>query len=214
MRSRSDGQRGLVHVAVRQEGLAAEPLAREPGAGCVASRVADGPTAAPTGPVQAMVSRFLAVRLVRYGLVSAVAIGVSQCVLALTFGLLRWDAVPANVLATGVATLPSYMLNRQWVWGLGGRSHVFREIVPFWVLAFLSLVASTAAAAFAASWAAMVTSDHRSRTLIVMAATLVAFGLLWVVRFLLMNRFMFAGSPTGSGETVAIEGSTAPVPRA
>lgn len=144
------------------------------------------------GHPRSVLKRFLAVRLVRYFLVSGAAVVFSQGALALTFGLLHWAAVPANVAATAVATVPSYALNRRWVWGLRGRSQSLREIVPFWVLAFLSLVASTGAAAFASDWAAMATKDHRSRTLIVMGAALAAFGLLWVVRFLFMNRFLFA----------------------
>ena len=38
--------------------------------------------------------------------------------------------VPANILANVLATIPSYWLNRRWVWGKGGKSHFWREVGP------------------------------------------------------------------------------------
>ena len=52
-------------------------------------------------------------------------------------------AVAANVVANVVATVPSYVLNRRWVWGRGGRSHFWREVMPFWVLSFIGLAFSS-----------------------------------------------------------------------
>jgi putative flippase GtrA len=74
--------------------------------------------------------------MVRYSLVSLVSIAVSQSVLMVAFGMLHWTARLANVAACAVATVPSYYLNRSWAWGRRGRSHLWREVVPFWVIAF------------------------------------------------------------------------------
>ncbi len=61
--------------------------------------------------------RHLMRRLRRYAGVSVISTAVSLAVLTLLVGT---DAVTvgwANVIATGVGTVPSFELNRRWVWG-------------------------------------------------------------------------------------------------
>ena len=65
------------------------------------------------------------------------------------FGLEAWMA---NVLATAVATVPSYHLNRRWTWGKRDASDLWREVMPFWVLSFAGLVLSTIAVALTDRW--------------------------------------------------------------
>lgn len=137
-------------------------------------------------------------KAVRYVLVSVVAVGVSQLTLALAFGALHWSAPSANLLATAVATVPSYTLNRSWVWGRGGRSHLWKEVAPFWMMAFAGLALSTGAAYLAENVAADVSDDRAVQTVIVMAAVLSAFGVLWIVKFLVLNNVLFAAPATAT----------------
>jgi putative flippase GtrA len=120
---------------------------------------------------------------VRYSLVSVVAVGVSQLVLVTCSGLLHWSAVPANVAAVAIGSIPSYTLNRRWVWGKRGRNHLMREIVPFWSLAFIGLVFSTVLVHVAVQW--------KDTTVVASAANLTAFGILWVVKYLLLDALLF-----------------------
>src|SRR4051794_4175636 len=75
-------------------------------------------------------------KLIRYSTVSVISIAVSQVVLLLCFGALHWSARWANVTAVAVGTVPSYELNRKWAWGKRGKSHMWKEVAPFWALAF------------------------------------------------------------------------------
>jgi putative flippase GtrA len=89
-------------------------------------------------------------QLFRYTMVSVISTTVSFGVLALTFGVFHlageiWSTVFANV----VATVPSYYLNRMWVWGKGGRSHLMKEVVPFWSMSAIGIVVSIGGAAVA-----------------------------------------------------------------
>ena len=83
------------------------------------------------------------------------------------FGMLHWTARAANVVACAVATVPSYYLNRCWAWGRRGRSHLWKEVVPFWVIAFAGLALSTWAAdlgsALARGRAGVACGDHGDR---------------------------------------------------
>jgi putative flippase GtrA len=131
----------------------------------------------------------------RYSLVSLISVAVSQSVLAVAFGVLHWTAQLANVVACAVAAVPSFHLNRSWTWGRRGRSHLLREVVPFWALAFLGLAFSTWAADFGSTMARHAAASHAVTTAMVMASSLLAFGLLWIGKFAIFNVLLFTERP-------------------
>ncbi len=132
---------------------------------------------------------------VRYSMVSVVAVIVSQVILLIAFGVLHLSARAANIWAVCISAIPSYYLNRAWAWGKRSRSHLLKEVLPFWTMALIGLAFSTWAADFAESWARGVTTSHLLTTLIVMAASLGAFGVLWVAKFVILNKLMFGKHP-------------------
>jgi len=132
-------------------------------------------------------------KLVRYSLVSVISVVVSQIILF--FAQFAWSARTSNIVAVLISAVPSYQLNRAWAWGKTGRSHLMKEIVPFWGMAFLGLVLSTWSADFAESHAASLTSSTLGQKLVVNAAALAAFGVLWIAKFIVLNRVLFAPAP-------------------
>jgi cellulose synthase/poly-beta-1,6-N-acetylglucosamine synthase-like glycosyltransferase/putative flippase GtrA len=134
-------------------------------------------------------------KLVRYSLVSLISIAISQSVLMVTFGMLRWTASLSNIVACAVATAPSYYLNRTWTWGRQGTSRLWSEVVPFWAIAFLGLAFSTWAADFGSTLARQAAVSHQAATMIVMASALLAFGVLWIGKFAIFNAMLFAERP-------------------
>ena len=134
-------------------------------------------------------------KLFRYTMVSAVSTVVSFGVLFFLFGLLRKGSeVPDTVVANMVATVPSYYLNRNWAWGKGGRSHLTREVLPFWGMAVAGIVFSIFTSSEARHLGQVHHLHHFGRTVLVLGANLVAFGILWVLKFLLFNKlFHHAG---------------------
>ena len=143
-------------------------------------------------------------RLVKFAAVSVVAVVVSQVTLLITFGLLHWEARPANLAAFVMSTIPSFELNRRWTWRRSGRTHLRRELVPFWVLAFAGLVASDQATRFAAAASADLAS-RTSRTLVVMFASLTTYGVLWLVKFALLDRLVWHARPPLSDQPTATD---------
>jgi putative flippase GtrA len=129
-------------------------------------------------------------KLVRYSLVSVVSVAVSQVVLFLA--QFAWTARTSNIVAVCVSAVPSYWLNRAWAWGKTGKSHLMKEIVPFWGMALLGLIFSTWSADYAESHAASFTGSTVGQKLIVNLAALGAFGVLWVAKFVILNRVLFA----------------------
>jgi putative flippase GtrA len=128
-------------------------------------------------------------KLFKYAAVSVVSTAVSQLTLFLTFDALSlMSEVPANILANVLATVPSYTLNRRWVWGKSGQSHFWREMVPFWVLSFIGLAVSNLAVWGAGAFAHHHHLDHSTTGLLVNAANLMSFAVLWVGKFIIYNK--------------------------
>jgi len=146
-------------------------------------------------------------RFVRYALVSLVSTSTSLVTLGVLVGLAGTSATVANVLATAVGTVPSFELNRRWVWNSTGRRSVLGQVVPFCLLSFTGLVVSTLAVGVVASQASG--WGRWDRTAAVLGANVASYGALWVVQYLLLDRVLFtsrAPSAGGSGRTLRGDG--------
>ncbi len=125
--------------------------------------------------------------LLRYSMVSVISTGVSFTVLFLVYGVGRlWTEVPSTIFANVVATFPSYWLNRNWAWGKSGRSHLVREVIPFWVMSGLGIAFSIVGATFARHVGEG--HSHLERTILVLAANIISFGIFWVAKLMVFNR--------------------------
>ena len=94
-----------------------------------------------------------------------------------------WSFVPSNVFAVGISAGPAYVFSRYWVWQKTGKNHFWKEVVPFWSLAFLGLVLSTILVAMAENYSDM--------TLVLMGTNFFAFGCVWVAKFFILDKVLF-----------------------
>ena len=147
-------------------------------------------------------SRSLAQRITRCMSVSVVTTVISLFTLATATAVFGMTAWVANVIATAVATVPSYSLNRRWTWGRTGASDPLREVVPFWVLSFSGLALSTISVAATDTWAAGAHLAPPVHTVTLLVAHLSGFGILWVAQFILLDRVLF-GSDARRSEVSA-----------
>ena len=130
--------------------------------------------------------------LLRYGTVSIISTTVSLTILGILVATRTVTPGWANVMATAVGTVPSFELNRRWVWRKTGRRSVGAEIGPFAALSFTGLAISTATVSFAGQWATSLALSTGMRTLAVEVANLAAFGSLWIAQFVVLDRVLFA----------------------
>lgn len=137
-------------------------------------------------------------QLLRYATVSAIATAVGLSVLAVLVGGFKMSPGWANAIATGVGTVPSFELNRRWVWRHGDRS-LLRQALPFAALALVELVVSSLVVDAAAGWA----GDHHLgaalRVAVVLGANVAAFGSLWVAQFVICDRILFRRPAAAAG---------------
>ncbi len=139
-------------------------------------------------------------KLLRYASVSVVATATGLTVLGVLVGIVGMAAGWANVVATAVGTVPSFELNRRWVWGKGGPRSVAGEVLPFVALSFAGLAASTLTVHIAATWSDQHLMQGGTRTALVEAAHLAGFGAVWLVQFVLLDRVLFRRPRTTTAE--------------
>lgn len=135
-------------------------------------------------------------KVLKYGTASVAGVVTSQVVLVFFFVVVGMGAAPSNVVAVAAGSVPNYLINRAWTFNKRGAHSFTREVLPFWGMALLGLLLSTVAVAAA---------DQRWGTAIaVAAANIGAFGLLWVAKFFVLERVLFAPL------VHAVEGETTP----
>ena len=130
-------------------------------------------------------------KLFRYSMASVVAVLCSNLLLLLFVGVMNMGEVLASTLATTLSAIPSYEMNRKWAWGKSGKSHLFKEVIPFWGLALLGWAVSTAAVWWMGRYAQHHHFSHSAKTLAILVVYFAAFGVLWVAKFVIFNRLMF-----------------------
>jgi putative flippase GtrA len=128
-------------------------------------------------------------KLFRYTMVSVISTAVSTIVIVLVYGAFHvWTEVPSTIFGNAVATFPSYWLNRKWAWGKHGRSHLVKEVLPFWSMAALGIAFSIVGAALARRVGIHLELHHTEQTVIVLVANFLSFAIFWVAKLLVFNR--------------------------
>lgn len=130
-------------------------------------------------------------RWVRYGGVSVLTVMFAQAGLALGYGLLRWATTPAVGLSLLTSVVPAYWLNRRYVWP---ERSTKTSALPLFGLLALAGSGITAITTFTADHLARsITGEHAVLTLIVNGTALVTTILVWLLRFMAFDRFVFNG---------------------
>jgi putative flippase GtrA len=142
-------------------------------------------------------------KLLRYAAVSAISTVVSLTILGVLVESRTTTPAWANVIATGVATIPSFELNRRWVWGKVGRRSVWAEMGPFLVWCFSEMALSTIVVNAASRWAVASRLGLDARTLVAVAANVATFGSLWVAQFAILDRLLFRAPEVGANSVGA-----------
>jgi putative flippase GtrA len=134
-------------------------------------------------------------RFVRYGSVSVISTLLGLAILSVLIGAVGYPAVWSNVIAVGIATVPSFELNRRWVWVQNGERSILRQAVPYFVLSFAGLVISTLAVHVASD--ATIHSSRLIHTGAAEVANVASYGTLWLLQFLLCDRILFRSPSRG-----------------
>src|SRR4051812_47168523 len=86
-------------------------------------------------------------KFIKYSMVSAISVVTTVVLQVLFYGFFHMTGSLSALAPLTIFAFPSYFLNRSWVWGKSGRSHMRREVIPFWVMVFVCLGVSSASSA-------------------------------------------------------------------
>lgn len=122
-------------------------------------------------------------KLLRYCGVSVINVITGNGTLLVCLELLELHRVLSVLVAWVVSTVPAYLLSRRWVWQQRGANSMRSEVAPFWILALIGLVFS--------GFCVWITGFFTHRSVVLLAVNLAAFGVVWVAKYLVLDRMMW-----------------------
>ena len=135
-----------------------------------------------------------AAKVTKYAIGSVIALATSIVVFAVSYVLLSGHPTTCSILAFFAGAIPNWILNRRWAWKLRGRADFLREIVAYIAVSGVVLVASSVTTSAMQSWVkGHVTPHHGIRVLLVTGAYVFVQAVLFVVKFVIYDKWVFAG---------------------
>ena len=134
--------------------------------------------------LQRLLERPLVAKLWRYSMTSVVGVVLGQGFIFLFASVLDWPWGWANFWAVVISTIPTYEMSRKWVWKKSGKSSLYAEVIPFWVMTLLGLLLSE----IAVIW---LEAHYPDNHLLANLGNFIGFGVLWVAKFFILDRILF-----------------------
>jgi len=133
----------------------------------------------------------------RYGAGSLVAMGCSELVLVGSYDALGAGPQTAAVLGWIAGAVPNYVLNKLWAWrgsnrAPGERDGRGRELALYWSITLVTAAAAIAATTGMDDWIRGSVTGRGAQSLLLAAAYLFAYGVVFVAKFVLFDRWVFA----------------------
>ena len=134
--------------------------------------------------LQELYERPLVQKFWKYSMTSVVGVVMGQTLIFLFASILGWSWGWANIAAVAISTVPTYYLSRAWVWQKRGKSSIYTEIIPFWVMTFLGLLLSTLFVVF-------LENRYPDSPILANVGNVLGFGVLWLAKFFILDRMLF-----------------------
>jgi putative flippase GtrA len=127
-------------------------------------------------------------KLLTYAGGSLVATICSEATLVVLYGLLHVAPASASVLAWVAGAVPNYWLNRSWTWQRRGRPDLRREVLPYAAVIGVTLLLATLGTKGVDVWLRHAGTSSSTRVVLVAATFLGVYVVMFVLRFLLLDR--------------------------
>ena len=138
----------------------------------------------------------------RYTGASVVAGIISEVV----FVAIYWfTAAPpvASLLAFVAGAVPNYLMNRYWAWQRRGRPDRSRELLPYVVIVIVTALIAILVTTAADRWVREHVTAHALQVTLVAIAFLATYGTMFVLKFVLFDRFIFVDRAARTPDTTS-----------
>jgi putative flippase GtrA len=125
----------------------------------------------------------------RYMGVSLVFVPIGQVLIQVLISAFDGNATKASIVAAAILTVPNFFANKLLVWKDTSKDNLRTQVVVFWVAAMLGVSLATGLTYLVQQ----VTEDSSSlvQRVAVFVAQMTGFGIVWVGRYLVLDRWLF-----------------------
>jgi putative flippase GtrA len=124
----------------------------------------------------------------RYATVSVVFVPIGQILIQI-LGLWLHNYTTASLLQAAILTVPNFFANKHFVWRVTSRENLRSQMLVFWVTVMLGVTLATLFTHLVEN--AMADRTSLVRGAAVLVAQLMGLGIVWVGRFLILDRWLF-----------------------
>jgi hypothetical protein len=138
----------------------------------------------------------------RYLAVSVVFVPIGQILIQI-FGLWLHNYTTASLLQAAIITVPNFFVNKHFVWRVTSSENLRSQALVFWVAVMLGVALATLFTHLVEN--AMADRTTLVRGAAVVVAQLLGLGIVWVGRFVVLDRWLFklaGGTPELADEVV------------
>ncbi len=122
----------------------------------------------------------------RYVGVSVVFVPLGQVFVQIFGTMMTFTA--ATLLTSAILTLPNFFANKNYVWKVDSKDNLRTQVLVFWVAAMLGVTFATVLTYFAEQ---LSIEPKLLERLVILVAQLFGFGTVWVIRYLILDRWLF-----------------------
>jgi putative flippase GtrA len=127
-------------------------------------------------------------KMLRYAGVSAVFVPLGQGLIQ-ALGLWLDNYTTASLLAAAIAIIPNFFANKHFVWRVTSSDNLRSQMLVFWVAVMLGVLLATLLTYLVENVTVGETTLVRGTA--VLFAQLLGLGIVWVGRFLILDRWLF-----------------------
>jgi putative flippase GtrA len=144
-------------------------------------------------------------KVLRYAAGSVVATVCSEVTFLLLYGPVRATPAVASALGWLAGALPNYWLNRSWTWRRSGRPSLVHEVLPYVAIILGTLLLAVVATSLVDHALTEAQVSHGVRVALVGGTFLGVYGVVFLLRFFLLDRlFRRAAAKSAPGTVGAV----------
>lgn len=150
-------------------------------------------------------------RFLRYAVGSAAASVVSALTLAAVYRGIGLDPRVSSIAAFVAGALVNFLIYRFWAWRATadpGASAVRRDFLKYAVVATGTALVALATTTIADNWARSAGLSANVRTLVVECSYFGAFGVMFIAKFLILDRYVFRARAASARSRDQVENTT------
>jgi len=113
------------------------------------------------------------------------------------------DPLVASLLAFVAGAIPNYLMNRYWAWQRRGSPDHKREVLPYAVIVVATALVAILVTTAADRWVRDHVAAHHVQVILVGTAFLATYGTMFVLKFVLFDRFIFVDRAARTRDTTS-----------